>query len=113
LADTASVPALVGVNAQAIERAIEAADSALGLRRLAIDDVDVHASLFEARDSGAPRVAFLINPTPRDLEVSWSFAPLVEVRDAITNEQLSVEAGALRVPIPCRSVRMLELAGIS
>lgn len=113
LADSASIPALVGVNAQAIERAIEAADSALDLRRLAIADADVHATLFEARDSRAPRVAFLINPTPRDLEVSWSFAPLVEVRDAITNEQLSVAAGALRVPIPCRSVRMLELVGIS
>lgn len=113
LHETSSVPALVGVNPQAIERAVDAAETALALARLSLDNTEVHGSLFEPHDRHSPRVAFLINPTPRDLEVSWTFATLADARDAITGEPLSVVAGTLKLPIPCRSVRMLELAAIS
>jgi hypothetical protein len=113
LHEASSVPALVGVNSHAIERAVDAAEAALELSRFSLDNPAVHLSVFEARGVDSPRVAFLINPTPRDLEVSWSFATLTEARDAITAEQLSVVAGTLRVSIPCRSVRMLELGTVS
>jgi beta-galactosidase len=112
LHEASSVPALVGVNPHAIERAVDAAEAALELSRFSLDEPAVHISLFETRD-GTPRVALLINPTPRDLEVSWSFATLTQARDAITEDQLSVVAGTLRVSIPCRSVRMLELGTVS
>ena len=113
LPETASVPALLGVNPQAIERAVDTAVAALTLQRLLLDHSEVQGTLFESRGACSPRVAFLINPTPRDLEVSWSFATLGEVRDALTTQQVSVVSGALRVPIPCRSVRMLELDPVS
>ncbi|HEY6722469.1 MAG TPA: beta-galactosidase [Polyangiaceae bacterium] len=113
LHEVSSVPALLGVNPHAIESAVSAAATALELSKFSLDDPAVHVSVFETRGGDSPRVAFLINPTPRDLEVSWSFATLAEARDALTAEQLSVVAGTLRVPIPCRSVRMLELGTVS
>lgn len=112
LHETAAVAALLGVNPPAIAQTVERALVELGLPRLSIDTPEIHGSLFQTR-SGVPRVAFLMNPTPRDLEVSWSFATEGQARDVITGEQLSVVAGALRLPIPCHSVRMLELDGIS
>lgn len=113
LHETSSVPALVGVNPQAIERAADAAETALTLPRYALDNPEVQASLFEPHAGHSPLVAFLINPTPRDLEVSWCFATLAEARDAITGEQLLTADETLRVSIPARSVRMLELSTIS
>lgn len=113
LHEASSVPALVGVNPQAIQRAVDAAEAALQLFRFELDNPAVHASLFTAPDTSAPRVAFLINPTSQDLDVSWSLAPLAAARDALTAEQVSVVAGTLRVSIPCRSVRMLELCTVS
>lgn len=108
LKTASEVPLLVGLNPQAIENAVATAASFLALETFDIDHDEVHGTLFET-GGGEPSVAFLINPTPRDLEVSWRFDGTSSARDVLSDSTVPCEDGSLKLAIGRHSVRMLEL----
>lgn len=108
LKSKSEIPLLVGLNEQAIENAVATAASFLALETLDIELEEVQGTLFETHD-GRPSVAFLINPTSRDLEVSWRFDDASSTRDVLTNRIVPFDSGVSKHLIVARSVRMLEL----
>ncbi len=99
---------LLGLNEKAISRAVSRACDQLNLPRLQIDGPELHATLFPASDQEGP-VAFLINPTNRDVSVSWRLEPAKRARDALTLEPVTVDGHTLHATIRAGGARMLEI----
>lgn len=103
-----AVPPHLHASGDALAAAIAAAAKELHLPRLAVEPRAVLATL-HSDPAGKPRVLFLMNPTEW-AETCEARLPGVESAvDALDGEGLAVQGGALRLTVPGRSVRMLEL----
>ncbi len=104
------VPRLVSLERDDLERAVASARESLALPTLAVSPSGVHATLHRRAD-GSAAVLFVINPSNAALEATVTAAGAKEAVDALTAERFGASLGALHVPVPARTVRMLELLG--
>ena len=59
---------------------------------------------------GQPRVLFAINAEPDEVEAIVAVGELDRATDAMTGEHLEVKAGGVRITLPGKTVRMVELS---
>ncbi len=59
---------------------------------------------------GAPKVAFVINPTSQPARALCQLDGIQGAQDCLTEQQFCVESGGLELDVAARSVRMLELS---
>jgi beta-galactosidase len=81
----------------------------LGLPAWPIDPADAHLAVHED-ESGAPRVVFVMNPTEHDLVVRFAVAGVEVLVDAIGEGRVARAGGALEVPVPARTVRLMAVS---
>jgi hypothetical protein len=86
---------------------IDSALSKLSLSTIAAEPRELHITV-HVDASATPRVAFLINPTERDVEARLE-AAVERATDALDCEPIRGRDGALELVVRRRSVRMLEL----
>lgn len=104
----APVPALLGLDREAIDAAVAGARERLGLQSLAVEPEPVHATLHRASD-GRPAVLFVLNPSEQDLDARVDAAGAVEAVNALDGERIRATSGRLSLRILRRTVVMLEL----
>ncbi|MCA9596349.1 MAG: beta-galactosidase [Myxococcales bacterium] len=107
---TAAVPLHLSLDSVAIEAAVVAARRDLALPTVVATPADVFATLHRD-ESGVARVMFVINASEHDLDATVTAAGAKEAKDALTGEHFHASLGALRLAVPKRHVRMLELLG--
>jgi beta-galactosidase len=100
--------ALLGMDPGAIRAAVESARSELGLRTLPVSPETVFATLHHAAD-GRPAVAFVLNPSDRDLDAVLEVAGASAALDVLEGERFQAEDGRFSFRILARSAVMLEL----
>jgi beta-galactosidase len=71
-----------------------------------VDPPDAYVAVHEDQQ-GAPRVVFVMNPTPSDLVARASLAGIETLVDAVDEGRVARSGGALEVPVPARTVRMM------
>jgi hypothetical protein len=71
-----------------------------------VDPPDAHVAVHED-EHRAPRVVFVMNPTPIDLVVRASLAGIETLVDAIGEGRIARSGGAFELPVPARAVRMM------
>lgn len=60
-------------------------------------------------DTGQPRVAFLLNPSPRTVRAELSLPGIARAVDTLDDAEFRAKQGKFDVPLPPQTVRMLEL----
>jgi beta-galactosidase len=73
-----------------------------------VDPVQAHVAVHEDA-GGAPRVVFVMNPTPGDLIARVSLAGIDALVDAVGEGRVARSGGALDVSVPARMVRMMAV----
>ncbi|MCC6646302.1 MAG: beta-galactosidase [Polyangiaceae bacterium] len=101
------VPAVLDVASAA--RAVAHAVGALSLPTFVVEPDGLAVTVHED-DAGAPRVAFLLNPTEADVVASVTLPGVVAAEDALTGAAVSVVGGRVEARVAERSVRMLALS---
>lgn len=103
-----SIPCHIGDSDEELHRALEAATAALTLPHLAATPEQVFVTLHR-NNAGRARLLFVINPGQAPVEATVSAAGAKFAEDALSGEGFGAKLGALHLPMPARSVRMLEL----
>jgi beta-galactosidase len=106
--DNARAPVLLPEGGAALRDAIDLTIRALDLRPTIVRPPEVFATLFEDA-AGAPRVAFVINPTETRRRASVVLGGALRVQDALTGEVLPIDSGVVSLDVPGRTVVLLEL----
>jgi beta-galactosidase len=108
LPERAGVPVQLGLDEGLLREAVRSAKETLGLDslRCAPDGVSVTV---HRNAAGEARVAFLINPSTRALRAELSLPGIERARDALDGSEFHARTCVLEVPVPARTVRMLEL----
>ncbi len=102
------VPALLGLEEQALRDAVRSAKSALALESYSCTPDGV-ALTVHRDDTGQPRVAFLLNPSPRAVRAELSLPGIARAVDALDDTEFRAKQGKFDLPLPPQTVRMLEL----
>lgn len=101
------VPALLDVSHAA--RAVAHAVGALSLPTYVIEPDGLSVTVLEDA-AGAPRVAFLLNPTAGDVVAKVTLPGVRAAEDALSGATVSVTSGRVEARVAERSVRMLALS---
>ncbi|MEZ4221385.1 MAG: beta-galactosidase [Polyangiaceae bacterium] len=102
------VPGLLSLDDDELSHALDVAQQELALPHLAATPEQVFVTVH--RDSaGRARLLFVINPTAAAVQATVTAAGAKSATDALSAETFGAKLGALHVPMPPRSVRMLEL----
>lgn len=105
----AAVPLHLASDPREIDAAVTEAVRALALPTWSSDPEGVHVTVHEDAE-GRPRVAFVIQPEPRDRQVRIALGASVKrVVDLFDDHALGVPGGVLELRVAPRSVRMLLL----
>ncbi|MEO6600177.1 MAG: beta-galactosidase [Polyangiaceae bacterium] len=104
------VPALLGLEEDALRDAVRSAKAALALGadgyRCAPEGI---ALTIHRDDTGQPRVAFLLNPSTRAVHAELSLPGIARVVDALDGAEFRAKQAKFDVPLPPQTVRMFEL----
>jgi hypothetical protein len=107
--DGRGVPALLPREPEALERAVLAAAASVGAEGLSAEPGEISTTLHHD-GAGRPSVLFAINSSPLDVQAVVA-APLARsARDCLTLETVVVRGEHAVLPVPGRSIRMLELS---
>ncbi len=108
VADGGRVPSQLSLDEGALRDALRSARTALDLQGFQCAPEGV--TLTVHRDaSGQPRVAFLINASPRALLAEVSLPGVARAVDALDGTEFRARDARLEVPLPAQTVRLLEL----
>ncbi len=102
------VPALLPFDEDAVVRAVADAQVRLELPTLFAEPADIRVTVHRDADA-VPRVLFVINATERQIEAKVTSAGASEAEDALDGSRFRATVGVFALPVPPRSVRMLEL----
>jgi beta-galactosidase len=102
------VPFLVGESDEDLQGALDAATAALALPHLAASPDHISVTLHR-NDAGRARLLFVVNPAQTPVEATVTAAGAKFAEDAVSGQRFGATLGALQLPMPARSVRMLEL----
>jgi beta-galactosidase len=102
------VPSQLGLSEAALGDAVRSAKAALDLDSIVCAPECVSITVHRD-DAGQARVAFLINPSARAVQSELSLPGIALARDALDGSEFRAKQGALEVPMPPETVRMLEL----
>jgi beta-galactosidase len=80
----------------------------LGLPTWPVDPPEAHIAVHEDEQQ-IPRVVFVMNPTAIDLVARVSIAGATALVDACAEGRVARSGGALEVPVPSRTVRMMTV----
>jgi beta-galactosidase len=84
----------------------------LGLPAYPVDPPDVHVAVHED-DAGTPRVAFVMNPTPKNVSATIGLGRARELVDLLprgrAQARIEVQPGGFFVEVPARTVRMFAV----
>ncbi len=108
--ETTPVPVHLTLSPPDISAAVQAARRDLPLPTVAATPEEIYATVHRDRE-GTPRVMFVINASERDVEATVTAAGAKEALDALSGERFHAHLGALKLNVPKRHVRMLELLG--
>lgn len=103
-----AMPALLPLDDAQLRWTVQQAKSALGLEHVSCTPESVAVTVHRD-ESGTPRVAFMINPTPRAVRSELALPGLVRAVDALDGSEFRARTSGLEVPLPAQTVRMLEL----
>jgi beta-galactosidase len=78
----------------------------LGLPTWPVDPVEAYVAVHED-EAGTARVVFVMNPTSNDVTARFSLAGVGALVDTLGDGRYGRSAGALEVPVPARTVRMM------
>jgi beta-galactosidase len=104
----AGVPDLLGLDEASLRAAVRAAKSALGLPSLECSPDAAFVTVHQD-DTGAARVAFVINPTAHALRAELSLPGITRALDALDGSEFRARVRSLEVPLPPKAARMLQL----
>lgn len=76
-----------------------------------VDPIDAHVAVHED-STGAPRVVFVMNPTPSDLSVRVSLGGVEALVDLLAEGRVARLGGAFELHVPARSVRMMGVEAL-
>jgi hypothetical protein len=103
-----AVPALLPFDETAIVRAVVEARQRLELPTLMVEPADVRVTV-HSDQRGVPRVLFVVNATPSEIEAKVTAAGAREGQDVLDGALFQAADGAFALTLAPRSVRMLEL----
>ncbi|MET0792340.1 MAG: hypothetical protein ABW061_12530, partial [Polyangiaceae bacterium] len=102
------VPALLGLQEDALREAVRSAKASLDLDSYSCAPAGI-ALTVHRDDTGQPRVAFLLNPSSRALRAELSLPGIGRAVDALDGTEFRAKQAQFDVPLPAQTVRMLEL----
>jgi len=108
LGEGGPVPSRVGFEEHAIRAAVQGAKAALGLPSVHCSPDGISVTVHHD-DTGQPRVAFVINPSPRAVRAELSLPGIARAVDALDDSEFRAKQGGFELPMPPHTVRFLEL----
>jgi beta-galactosidase len=104
-----AVPSCLSAEPRALEAAVDAAVQALGIDTLPAEPDVIHSTVHHD-EQGRARVLFVINASREPVEALAVAPGARSARDALTLEKVLVTGEHVVLPVPGRTVRMLELS---
>jgi len=102
------VPTRLSLDEHALREAVRSARTALDLQGFECTTAGVTLTLHRD-EAGQPRVAFLINASPRALHAEVSLPGVARAIDALDGTEFRAKGAKLEVPLAPQTVRFLEL----
>jgi len=101
-------PVLLPLDEHALRAAVHAAKLALDLPSYHCSPEGISVTVHHD-DTGQPRVAFVINPSPRAVRAELSLPGIARAVDALDDSEFRARQGGFELPLPPHTVRLLEL----
>ena len=108
LSEGSGVSGHLGLDDATLREAVRAAKGALGLPSLQCSPQGISVTVHHD-DSGQARVAFVINPSPRNVRAQLSLPGIARAVDALDGSEFRAKEGGFELPLPPHTVRLLEL----